>query len=593
MNRWQVGRPQQRGRPPHRARGTPRPSRAGSVAGRRSMSRSGAGERQVARHERGPGRQKPCRKRHDKLYWLHASWRRAGKIPAELRIGEFRRHLMDWNARAQSSARQDVEMQGDARMPFHEDPEGAIGARALDAVEAELLQIQAIGSQAPGDRQPGVDRQPGAPVPAATQQAASSNGSERPMSPIQPQAPLSAEELQAVYRIGHWLLLGRTSEAHQNTPRARVPLATGRMDSGAATTAETLVSAMQEEPQCTICLEPASPEAGQLTPFGPCQHTFHTQCILRWVERPGRTTCPLCRGPLTPESLEFASSSRSGAVGPVTIDLLDDNDDDVIERSAAFSADDTRQTTLEVHCQFLRGLGQVDRLALQFPSPLVGPDRAEAFVHRWCLAREIGEDWLSQTATHTVSDPNEHFWVECALADARRRHSAAQTETWHTAFHGSNMSCLRSVLHRGHLLVGPRAKCSTRHGRNRQFGVYSHKHGTRAKAANYLKYFQYPNAGFIAAPLLQLKVRTYIARGTSGAVIQMMSRLWPCGFTSFRWHPWGDRGTTYCHRGSPGMSSTLSKDPRTAGILGHGSHSEGVSLESSNCHLAFHCRDWA
>ena len=278
---------------------------------------------------------------------------------------------------------------------------------------------------------------------------------------------------------------------------------------------------MQEEPQCTICLEPASPEAGQLTPFGPCQHTFHTHCILRWMERLGRTTCPLCRGPLTLESLEFAPSSRSGAVGPVTIDLLDDNDDDddddlavtVIERSAAFSADQIRRTTLEVHCEFLRGLRQVDRLALQFPSPLVGPDRAEAFVHRWCLAREIGGDWWSRTVTRTVSDPNEHFWVECELADARRHHSAVQTETWHTAFHGSNMSCLRSVLHGGHLLVGPRAKCSTRHGRNRQFGVYSHKHGTRAKAANYLKYFQYPNAGFIAAPLLQLKVRTYIACG--------------------------------------------------------------------------------
>ena len=67
----------------------------------------------------------------------------------------------------------------------------------------------------------------------------------------------------------------------------------------------------------------------------------------------------------------------------MTIDLLDDNDDDddddddlavtVIERSAAFSADDIRRTTLEVHCEFLRGLRQVDRLALQFPSPLMDP----------------------------------------------------------------------------------------------------------------------------------------------------------------------------------------------------------------------------
>ena len=356
-----------------------------------------------------------------------------------------------------------------------------------------------------GDEEPGERRHARGTNPKA--ELCVGRAAIQPQAPLQ--APLQAEELQAVYCIGHRLLLG-------------LPLATGRMDSGAAM-AETLVSAMQEEPQCTICLEPASTEAGQLTSFGPCQHTFHANCISQWTES-GNMTCLLCRGALTPQLLELASSSRSGAVGPVTIDLLDDPSDyddevgddlavTVIERSAAFSESDLRLTTLERHCEFLRGLPQVDRLALQFPSPPVDPDRAEAFVHRWCLAREIGEDWLSRTATRTVSDPNEHFWVKCALNDARRGHSAAQTETWHTAFHGSNMCCLRSVLHRGQLDVGPRAKRSTRHGRNRQFGVYSHKHGTRAKAANYLKYFQYPNAGFIAAPLLQLKVRTYIACG--------------------------------------------------------------------------------
>ena len=49
---------------------------------------------------------------------------------------------------------------------------------------------------------------------------------------------------------------------------------------------------------------------------------------------------------------------------------------------------------------------------------------AEAFVRHWCSARGIEQDWLSQTVTRTVSDPNQHFWVECVLADARRHHSA-------------------------------------------------------------------------------------------------------------------------------------------------------------------------
>ena len=80
-----------------------------------------------------------------------------------------------------------------------------------------------------------------------------------------------------------------------------------------------------------------------------------------------------------------------------------------------------------------------------------------------------------------------------------------------TAFHGSNMSCLFSILKRGFLDTGPNGKRANRHGNRRQFGVYCHKHGTRRKAANYMKYFQYP--GFIAAPLLELKVRNYIACG--------------------------------------------------------------------------------
>ena len=58
--------------------------------------------------------------------------------------------------------------------PHDQDPEGAIGARALDIVEAELRPTR--------------------------------------LAAIQPQAPLRAEELQAVHGIDHRLLLGRASE---------------------------------------------------------------------------------------------------------------------------------------------------------------------------------------------------------------------------------------------------------------------------------------------------------------------------------------------------------------------------------------------
>ena len=79
-----------------------------------------------------------------------------------------------------------------------------------------------------------------------------------------------------------------------------------------------------------------------------------------------------------------------------------------------------------------------------------------------------------------------------------------------TAFHGTNMSCLYSIMSRRMLDIGPSAKKSTRHEKQYQFGVYCHKHGTKKKTANYMKYWNYKGA-FIVAPLLQLNVRNYIA----------------------------------------------------------------------------------
>ena len=117
------------------------------------------------------------------------------------------------------------------------------------------------------------------------------------------------------------------------------------------------------------------------------------------------------------------------------------------------------------------------------------------------------------TTTHLCRDENSmpHYWLECRLAENSRMRLAGNTASCQTAFHGSNMTCLYSILKRGFLDIGPRSKRSNRYGHRQQFGVYCHKHGTRRKAANYMKYFEY--RGFIAAPLLELKVRDYIACG--------------------------------------------------------------------------------
>ena len=108
-------------------------------------------------------------------------------------------------------------------------------------------------------------------------------------------------------------------------------------------------------------------------------------------------------------------------------------------------------------------------------------------------------------------DDMDTYWIECRLAESTRFIRREHTASWETAFQGSNMSCLYSILCRGFLDTGPNGRRSNRHGRVVQYGVYCHKHGTRKKAANYMKYFKYQ--GFIAAPLLQLKVHDPIACG--------------------------------------------------------------------------------
>ena len=71
-----------------------------------------------------------------------------------------------------------------------------------------------------------------------------------------------------------------------------------------------------------------------------------------------------------------------------------------------------------------------------------------------------------------------------------------------TAYHGTDILMLYSILCRG-LQPGPATKAA-RNG-ERISGVFAHKHGTRAKARNYMKYFLLPE-GFVVGVLLTLKV---------------------------------------------------------------------------------------
>lgn len=41
---------------------------------------------------------------------------------------------------------------------------------------------------------------------------------------------------------------------------------------------------------CTICMDPIDIGVSL-----PCGHAFHRHCMLRWTERPGGSTCPICR----------------------------------------------------------------------------------------------------------------------------------------------------------------------------------------------------------------------------------------------------------------------------------------------------------
>ena len=51
-----------------------------------------------------------------------------------------------------------------------------------------------------------------------------------------------------------------------------------------------------EDVDCGICLERIWSGFNETEIVPACQHSFHSECILEWVQRWARTTCPMCRG---------------------------------------------------------------------------------------------------------------------------------------------------------------------------------------------------------------------------------------------------------------------------------------------------------
>lgn len=52
----------------------------------------------------------------------------------------------------------------------------------------------------------------------------------------------------------------------------------------------------KDERCCSICLEEFV-RGEMITPLSPCSHTFHTACIVQWLQN--KPTCPICRSTVT------------------------------------------------------------------------------------------------------------------------------------------------------------------------------------------------------------------------------------------------------------------------------------------------------
>ena len=471
-------------------------------------------------------------------------------------ISAFRREVHRWLSSVLDTAWRDVESPGPSRLPTDTDPEGTIGARVVDAVEDALgpqPQITQIskgkGKTANIVRQEpltndqldamygmglsllyrrGVAPQTGAIQPLAhvyadtLTQSAMVGATPKSRPPAKARPAAKAKAAVATRPLIQFVPAtipeedgdedgdGASDDAADQADDAadQADDAADQADDAAdeaPTVAAQVVDLTQEPPTCAICLSSEGEEIGALQTFGTvCSHKFHMHCIMQWALVSGRG-CPVCRQPLCIEGVTGTPPQ------PIRSNPLH-----TMQNSAAFREDLLRNTTVTQHFAFLESLGIVDRL----PTP-VGPgsvliqrEEAEAFAQLWYNNRRIQTStFFSQFCSHAMLGPTSmpDYWVEARFSERSKTHSQQVTASWNSAFHGSNMSVLLSILKRRCLDTGPRGKVANRHGRKKFFGVFCHKHGTRKKAAHYLRYFQY--TGFIAAPLLELKVHNQIACG--------------------------------------------------------------------------------
>ena len=79
-----------------------------------------------------------------------------------------------------------------------------------------------------------------------------------------------------------------------------------------------------QQNECSICMFPLSgPPNGQATYQGlrtlPCRHSFHEECIQRWLGQ--NTRCPLCRAVVDGNEGDARESRRTPSIERVTLDM--------------------------------------------------------------------------------------------------------------------------------------------------------------------------------------------------------------------------------------------------------------------------------
>ena len=159
---------------------------------------------------------------------------------------------------------------------------------------------------------------------------------------------------------------------------------------------------------------------------------------------------------------------------------------------------------------------------------LDGPSQLRARLPRYVEFRDpdirsMAEDWIRKFLSLRAGVSDQGYVIpEVTLQDAFSSSTAiddinggimvnmALRENWkfnrpsgETAYHGTGLAHLYSILCLG-LRPGPAMKAAS--NGERIGGCFVHKHGTRNKARNYMKYVLFPEDGFAVSVLLTCRV---------------------------------------------------------------------------------------